>query len=122
VVDVPFEFEVREGEFVTMTAKPPTSGQLAMMVLTNTSPKMTDRIRGMFDFLAAVLDQKDYDIIEEQLHEGMDVDVLAEIVDYIVGEWGARPTKPSSDSASSRRNTGRRSTAKQRAVVSISSP
>lgn len=117
--DVEFDFEVSEGEFVTMTAHPPTSGQFAMMLRQQAENSMAQRLRGMFDFLAAVLDQRNYDIIEQQLHDGLDVEVVTELIEYLIEEWTARPTKARSGSQSSPRSTGRRSTAKPRAVASI---
>ena len=75
----------------------------------------------MFDFVAAVLDDRDYRIIEDQLHDGLDVAVIIEIVQYLTEQWSARPTKAAPDSSASRRNTGRRSTAKQLAAVSTTS-
>lgn len=118
ITEVAFEFEVRDGEFATLIAIPPTSGQMAMMVMQTASPKMSERLRGVFDFLAAVLSDADYKIIEEQLHRGMDVEVLTDIVDFLIGEWSGRPTQPPSDSAPSPQSTGRRSTAKRPAAAS----
>ena len=119
-VDVTFEFEVREGEFVEMTAAPPTSGQLALFTA-HQFDKGSGSVRAMFDLLAAILSDEDYAVIEQQLHEGLDVMVLVEVVQWLIGEWTARPTTPPSASTGSRRTTGTRSTVKQRPRASTSS-
>jgi hypothetical protein len=118
--DIDFEFEVREGEYVTMTAKAPTTGQLALF-FGHQLDSGTGSVRAMFDLLSAVLDQRDYDIIEQQLHTGLDVEVVVEMVQYLVSEWAARPTTPPPGSSPSRRTTGSQSTAKQRNAASTTS-
>lgn len=119
-VDLTFEFEVSEGEFVVLTAKPPTTGQLALF-FAHQYDSGTGSVRALFDFIAAVLSDKDYKIIEDQLQDGLDVAVVIEIVQYLTEEWSARPTKPARASSASRRNTGPRSTAKPLAAVSTTS-
>jgi len=119
-VDVHFEFEVREGEFAEMVAHAPTTGQLALFFAKQYEGG-TAGVRAMFDFLAAVLDDHAYKQIENQLHEGLDVAVLIEVVQYLIEEWSARPTKRPPTSSGSRQATGKRSTAKQLAAVSTTS-
>lgn len=119
-VDIAFEFEIRDDEFVAMVAHPPTSGQIALFLSQQTEGGMRT-VTALFDFLAAVLDQEHYDIIEAQLHEGLDVQVTIEIVEYLISEWSARPTKPRSASSPSRRTTGQRSTGKRLNAVSTTS-
>jgi hypothetical protein len=119
-VDIQFEFEVDEDDFRVLTAHPPTSGQVALFL----SARLEGGVRtvqALFDLLAATLDQRDYDLIEAQLHDGLDIQVIAEIVEYLIEEWGARPTKPRSASSSSRKTTGARSTAKRLNAVSTTS-
>lgn len=119
-VDITFEFEVREGEFVEMTAQPPTTGQLALF-FAHQYDSGTGGVRALFDFLSAVLPDRSYQIIEDQLHDGLDVAVVIEIVQYLTEQWSARPTPPPRASSGSRRSTGARSTAKPLAAVSTSS-
>jgi len=119
-VPITFEFEVREGEFVEMTAQPPTTGQLALF-FAHQYDLGTGSVRAMFDFIAAVLDNRDYKIIESQLHDGLDVAVIVEIVQYLTEQWSARPTKVRPASSGSPRSTGKRSTAKQLAAVPTTS-
>lgn len=119
-VDIDFEFEIEEDHFVAMTAHPPTSGQVALF-LARQAEGGIQTVHALFDLLAAVLDQEQYDVIEAQLHEGLDVAVLVELVEYLIEEWGARPTKPRSASSSSRKSTGPRSTGKRLNAVSTTS-
>ena len=119
-VDVTFEFEIRDGEFVEMTAHPPTTGQLALF-MAHQIDTGTGAIRAMFSLLDAVLTPEDYRIVENQLHDGMDVAVVTEVISFLIEEWSARPTLSPSDSAPSRSTTGRRSTAKRPTAASISS-
>jgi len=120
-IDIQFEFEVREGEYVTMTAHAPTTGQLALFLGADTATGQGS-IRAMFDLLDSVLVDKDYAIVEDQLRSGMDVEVVVEIVQYLVGEWAARPTTPPPVSSPSRRTTGRQSTARRPNAASTTSP
>jgi len=119
-VDITFEFEVREDEFVEMTARPPTTGQLALF-FAHQYDTGTGGVRAMFDFLSAVLDDRSYAIVEDQLHDGLDVAVVIEMVQYLTEQWSSRPTKPAAASAGSRRSTGARSTAKRLAAASTTS-
>jgi hypothetical protein len=118
-VDLTFEWEVTEGEFVEMTAHPPTTGQLALF-MADQGKAGAAGVRALFEFLSTVLPDEHYDIIEGQLREGLDVAVVIEVIRYLTEEWSARPTKPSSVSSSSRNNTGRRSTVRQVSAVSNS--
>jgi hypothetical protein len=120
-VPITFEFEVREGEFLEMTAQPPTTGQLALF-FAHQYDGGTGGVRALFDFVAAVLSDADYKMIEDKLQDGLDVAVIIEIVQYLTTEWAARPTKSAPASSASRRSTGARSTGKTLAAVSTHSP
>ena len=119
-VDITFEWEVREGEFVEMTAHAPTTGQLALFFAHQTDAG-TGGIRALFDFLASVLDARDYKIIEGQLYDGLDVAVVIEAVQYLTEQWSARPTKKPAASSGRQRSGGGRSTAKPLTAVSTTS-
>jgi hypothetical protein len=119
-VPITFEFEIREGEFVEMTAQPPTTGQLALF-FAHQYDTGTGSVRALFDFIDSVLDDRDYKIIEDQLHDGLDVAVMIEMVQYLTEQWSARPTKRAPTSSASRQSTGKRSTVKPLAAVSTSS-
>lgn len=117
-IPITFEFEVRAGEYIEMTAQPPTTGQIALL-LTHQSGGV-ESVEALFDFLASTLTQPDFDIIEKSLQDGMDLDLVFEIVQYLTSEWGSRPTQPPSASSASPRNGGKRSTAKQPSTESTS--
>jgi len=119
-VDVEFEFETSPGNFVKMVAHAPTTGQLALFLGHQNDPN-SGGVRALFSLLSDILDDGNYDLIEAQLREGLDVDVIVEIVQYLVSEWAARPTGPPSGSSASRRSTGAGSTAKPRNAVSTTS-
>lgn len=118
-IDITFEYEVREGEFVEMTAHPPTTGQLALFMGSGGARGMSS-VRALFEFLATVLDERDYAIIEEQLRDGLDLQVIIDVVQYLSTEWSARPTSQPSGSSQSRRSTGRRSTVRPLPAASTS--
>lgn len=117
-VDIPFEWEVREGEFVEMVAHPPTTGQLALFM--SGGGKGIANIRALFEFLSTVLDDADYTIIEGQLRDGLDLQVIIDVVQYLSSEWSARPTQLASDSSPSPPSTGRRSTVRPLPTASTS--
>jgi len=118
-VPITFEYEVNPGEFVEMVATPPTSGQLALFLADQTGGGET--VRALFKFLDTVLRDDDYTIIERQLRDGLDVDVIVEMIQYLTEEWGARPTKRSSASSGSPSRNGPKSTVKRRAAASTTS-
>ena len=119
-VDVEFEFEASPGNFVQMTAHAPTTGQLALF-LGHQEDANSGGVRALFSLLNDVLDDDSYRIIEAQLRDGLDVDVIVEIVQYLVAEWAARPTGPPPGSSASRRTTGAGSTGRPRNAVSTTS-
>lgn len=106
--DIEFKWERSEGVYVDMTAHAPTTGQIALFL--GAQGKGAGSVRAMFELLSTVLDDGDYDIIEDQLREGLDVAVIIELVQFLTEEWSGRPTQQPSDSSSSQRNTGPSST------------
>ena len=52
-------------------------------------------------------------MVEDKLRDGMDVELLAEITNFLIGEWSGRPTTLSSVSSPTRNGTGPRSTVKR---------
>ena len=106
--DVVFQWERGEDVYVDMTAHAPTSGQIALFL--RDQGRGVSGVRSMFELLSAVLDDTDYDIIEDQLRDGLDIGVIVELVQYLTEEWSARPTQPPSDSQSSQTTTGLPST------------
>lgn len=109
VNDVDITFQIDGDELI---AHPPTSGQLALF-LTGTGGGV-GAVQSMFDFLDAVLDEEGVDIVREKLQEGVELALITDIINYLIEEWTARPTKSSTASTASRKSTGSRSTAKPR--------
>lgn len=110
-IDVPFMFDDTE-----MIAHAPTSGQIALY-MAKQSEGGAGSFRALFDFMAAVLSQPHYDQIEKALHEGLDLMVLVEIVNYCMEEWSARPTTSVPASSPSLTNTGPPSTERPLSAV-----
>lgn len=110
-VPVAFKFDDRE-----MVAQPPTTGQLVLMIMEQ-GKGGTATITGLFDFLSSVLSDDDYKVIENALHDGVDILVISEIANYLIGEWSGRPTGSSPGSSGSQPSTGRRSTVKPRVAA-----
>lgn len=92
-----------------MTAKAPTAAQLALFVSSGRGGGLRS-VQGLLSFFGDVVDDRDWRRIEELLHDGMDIDVLSEIANYLIEEWSGRPTLPSSGSSSPPNGTGRSST------------
>ena len=107
-VDVEFQWERADGVYVNMTAHPPTTGQIALFL--GHQGTGAAGVRAMFELLSTVLEDRDYDIIENNLREGLDVTVVVELVQYLTEEWSGRPTQPPSDSSTSPSSTGSPST------------
>ena len=108
-VDIQFKLDDDE-----LTAKAPTSGQVALFVQHSRSGGLTS-VTGLFEFFSDILGDDDWKKVEEKLRDGMDVELLAEISTYLIGEWSGRPTRLSSVSSPTRNGTGQPSTAKPRA-------
>jgi hypothetical protein len=110
-VDITFQWEKSENDWVDMVAHPPTTGQIALFL----SHQGTGAagVRAMFELLQAVMERSDYDVIEDQLRVGLDVAVIVELVQFLTEEWSARPTSPASVSSPSPMSTGSPSTVTQ---------
>lgn len=114
-MDVVFQWERTENVWVDMTAHPPTTGQIALFLGHQGSGAAG--VRAMFELLQAVLDEADYAIIENQLRDGLDVQVIVELVQYLTEEWSGRPTSPPSVSPTSPSSTGSPSTDRPLAAI-----
>jgi hypothetical protein len=107
-VDIVFAIDGEE-----LTAHPPTTGQLALFMNRGGNGGMVS-VNAVFDFLEAVLDEDDFFIIETKLAEGVELEMLVDVVTYLIETWSTRPTSRSKGSSPSRKTTGPRSTAKPR--------
>lgn len=105
----------------TLTAQPATTGQLALFLRSGSRGTGFSSVTALMEFVSDILDDKDWARVEDHLRDGLDINVLSEIVNYLIGEWSGRPTTPSSGSSSTRTAIGRRSTAKPRSTVKTSS-
>ena len=116
----PAEVEFKLDEHV-LTAHPPTTGQVALFIQHGRGGGLAS-VESMFQFFSDILDDKDWAIVEDKLRDGMDVELLASISNYLIGEWSGRPTTPSSASSPTRNGTGPRSTAKRPRGLRTTSP
>lgn len=113
------EFKV-DGE--ALTAYGPTSGQYALMIAAMGDMVSTPQyIATSINFLFSLLDTEDRQYIQQKLFDREDpfgAREIADILVFLVEEWSGRPTKSPSDSATSRSNGGRKSTATKRTGAS----
>jgi hypothetical protein len=97
------------------TAYPPTGGQLALVMASMAEQAdPADSIAGILNFLTSVLDEqsaKDYRRRLMDRDDPFDIEDVERIVEWLMEEWSARPTKQPSDFQQSRRRSGRRLTA-----------
>lgn len=114
---VDIEFKLDDDVLI---ARAPTTGQIALFVQGGRGGGIRS-IESLFEFFSDVLDDADWSKVEVKLRDGMDVDLLAEISNYLIGEWSGRPTTPRTASSRTRNGTGPRSTVKRQAAVSTSS-
>jgi hypothetical protein len=93
----------------------PTSGQLAyLLAMQADSVAPPEQMASVFDFLKALMDPEDYDWLTGLLKSGdMSMELLMEVIEYLVEEWTTVPTTPAPVSSSRPRSSGTRSTAKR---------
>jgi hypothetical protein len=108
---VDIEFKLDE---TVLTAHAPTSGQVALFIQHGRTGGIAS-VTALFEFFSDVLNDKDWKIVESSLRDGMDVDLLSEIANWLIGEWSGRPTRLSSVSSPTGNGTGPRSTGKPQA-------
>lgn len=95
----------------------PTEGQLALfMAGASDSTSQMSSIASTINFFFSLLDEENIRYFKVRLFDRNDkfgaVDVV-KLVEYLVGEWSARPTKQPSDFMPSQSPTGQRSTARR---------
>lgn len=110
----PIEFTI-DGE--TFTAYPPSSGQMALLVAAQADSRdVSESMAAIIDFLDGILDEDAQAMYRRRLldrDDPFDFDTVNDIVEGLIEEWSARPTKSPSASSSSRKSAGSRSTAKR---------
>jgi hypothetical protein len=111
----PIEFSI-DGE--TFTAYPPSAGQLAMLTAAQADSRdVTESMAAIIDFLDGMLDEDAQAMYRRRLldrDDPFDFDTVNDIVEGLIEEWSARPTKSPSVSSPSRKSAGSRSTARPR--------
>jgi hypothetical protein len=120
--DGAIEFSVDGEEY---TALPPTGGMLAVVAASQVDyTSDVERIGSVINFFKGVLDEdsrRRFTTRMQDREDDLDVEVLEEVLTWLMDQWFHRPTKPASGSTSSRGNGGRRSTAGQRSTGSTRS-
>jgi len=109
----PIEFAIDGDTFI---ATPPSSTQFALFMASQASTRTTaDKMAGVIDFIDWMLSDEDRLHLRARLldrDDALDYDLLCEVMEGLVEEWSARPTRSPSDSPQSPQSTGRRSTGK----------
>ncbi len=98
-----------------LTANPPTPEQLAIALAMGASEFSTiaDEMAAALDIFRSVLSKADYRILVMRLRDPedeVDLEMLSEIVEWLVEQWQDFPTQPPSASSRSAKPTGPRST------------
>ena len=108
---VPIEFQV-DGH--PMRAYPPTEGQIAVVMASLTDyTSDADKMAAIINFFVGVLDDDSHVTLVRRLMDRNDpfgFVELNEIMEWLMSEWSARPTKQPSDFTPSRQSAGRKST------------
>lgn len=114
----PIQVTVDERE---VTFYPPTEGQLAVFFAgASDSSSQVNAVASTINFFFSLLDDDDIRYFKVRLFnrkDPFDAENIVEIVEYVIGEWSARPTKQPSDFMPSQSNTGRTSTARRHKQV-----
>jgi len=93
----------------------PTEGQFALLMMAmGRHASNTEQYAGILEFFVSVLDDESQRYVLNRMEargEMISTKTIVEIMEWMVEEWGGRPTRSPSVSTSSRRNGGRKSTA-----------
>jgi hypothetical protein len=118
----PIEFAVDGDVFM---AYPPTAGAMAIMLAAQADSRdASESVAGIIDFFDGMLDEDGRETFRNRLldrDDPFDFDMVNDIMEGLIEEWSARPTKSPSVSASSRASAGPRSTAKRPSKARTSS-
>jgi hypothetical protein len=106
------------------TAYPPTGGQLALVMAAQAEhSSVVEKIAGLVNFLDSILDEDAVASYRARLmdrDDPFDFDNVEAIVEWLMEEWSARPTKQPSDYRPPQRRGGRRLTATPPSVAATS--
>lgn len=115
----PITFSVDGIEYM---AYPPSPGQLALLISAQAKNREPEEsIAAIIDFLDGILDENAQADFRRRLldrDDPFDFDNVETIMEGLIEEWSARPTKSPSASSSSPANGGRKSTARRRSAPS----
>lgn len=104
-----------------MRAYRPTDGQYALLMMAmGRHASDMQQFAGIIDFFINVLDEESQRYVVERMASRdsiIPLEKITEIMEWMIEEWGGRPTQPPSASTSSQRNGGRRSTARTPALT-----
>jgi hypothetical protein len=105
-------------------AKRPTSGQVAYLSMTTHKRQSWEtQVSGIINFVMAIMDDETAAYLSDRLldhNDPFEIEQIQEIIEYLVEEWAARPTEPSSDSSKSPDTSGSTSTATEQTTSSTS--
>ena len=112
----PIQFTVDGEEF---TAYPPTPGQFMMLMSAQAKGRdEVESVASIIDFLDGILDDNAQAMFRRRLldrNDPFDFDTITTIMEGLIEEWSARPTKSPSGSTRSRSPGGQKSRPRTRA-------
>lgn len=103
----------------------PGAGALAYVGLVEASAESNLMVAGAYiNFVISLVEESDGKYIKRQLLDhasGFDIDDLTDLIEELLDQWSAHPSKPGSDSSPTSVPTGRPSTAASRRAGSTRS-
>lgn len=116
----PLVFKV-EKDGPELRAFKPTEGQYALLVMSlGRHATNMDQFAGLVDFFIQVLDDNSQRYVIDKMMGRDDIipmETIVEILEWFVEEWGGRPFRSASDSTSSQRKGGKKSTQRTPALT-----
>lgn len=104
-----------------LRAYQPSEGQFALLMMAmGRYTTQTDQFAGIMEFFIQVLDAESERYVLNRMmrrETTIPMETIADILTWMVEEWGGRPFQSPSASTSSRRNGGRRSTPRTPALT-----
>ena len=109
----------------TFTSTMPTDEQLLLVYSMggNTNATAADETNAMFEILRDTLPPGEYRLLIKRFRDpkdkGVDIDILGDVFEWLLGQWQDFPTKSPSGSSASRGSSGTKSTGRVRGKGSI---
>lgn len=110
----PLSFNLNEHEFVAKAAIP--GAALLDFVRDADSDSGADSAKALYSFLEKALDEKEYARLQSVLHDPkviINIELIGEIVSWLVEEYSARPTQQPEDSLNGQLTSGTTSMVEQ---------